>query len=86
MSRRGRKRARTAAEEARAPRPRPAAPRPPSRSELKNAEARAAAAKLVDEGRKAIEIEKKSLRTELFARADNLARDIAGRVLGREIT
>ena len=42
MSRRGRKRARTAAEEARAPRPRPAAPRPPSRSELKNAEARAA--------------------------------------------
>jgi len=42
VSRRGRKRARTAAEEARAPRPRPAAPRPPSRSELRHAETRAA--------------------------------------------
>ena len=49
------------------------------------AEARTAAARLVEDGRKTLELEKKSLRAELFARAGDIARDIAARVLGREI-
>jgi F-type H+-transporting ATPase subunit b len=49
------------------------------------ADARAEAAKLVEEGKKKLDIERKTLRTELSARAPQIAKDIASRVLGREL-
>jgi F-type H+-transporting ATPase subunit b len=47
-------------------------------------EARAAAAKIVEEGRKRIEAEASSIRFELGKQSERLAGDIATRVLGRE--
>jgi F-type H+-transporting ATPase subunit b len=47
-------------------------------------EARAAAAKIVEEGRKRIETEAASIRFELGKQSERLAGDIATRVLGRE--
>jgi F-type H+-transporting ATPase subunit b len=49
------------------------------------AHARAEAAKLVDEGKKKLDVERKALRAELAQRAPEIAKDIASRVLGREI-
>jgi F-type H+-transporting ATPase subunit b len=49
------------------------------------AEARAEVARLVEQGREKLEAERRSLRTELSARAAEIARDIASRVLGREV-
>jgi F-type H+-transporting ATPase subunit b len=49
------------------------------------ADARTEAAKLVEDGKKKLDIERKTLRAELSARAPQIARDIASRVLGREI-
>jgi F-type H+-transporting ATPase subunit b len=49
------------------------------------AEARADAAKIVDEGKKKLEAERQAIRGELRSRAAEIARDIASRVLGREI-
>ncbi|HKY40510.1 MAG TPA: ATP synthase F0 subunit B [Polyangiaceae bacterium] len=48
------------------------------------AEARAAAAKIVDEGRRRIETEVNAIRFELGKQSERLAGDIATRVLGRE--
>ncbi|HVY31181.1 MAG TPA: ATP synthase F0 subunit B [Polyangiaceae bacterium] len=47
-------------------------------------EARTAAAKIVDEGRKKIETEVNAIRFELGKQSERLAGDIATRVLGRE--
>ena len=47
-------------------------------------EARAAAAKIVEEGRKRIETEASAIRFELGKQSERLAGDIATRVLGRE--
>lgn len=47
-------------------------------------EARAAAAKIVDEGRSRIETEVNAIRFELGKQSERLAGDIASRVLGRE--
>jgi F-type H+-transporting ATPase subunit b len=47
-------------------------------------EARAAAAKIVDEGRRRIETDVNSIRFELGKQSERLAADIATRVLGRE--
>jgi F-type H+-transporting ATPase subunit b len=47
-------------------------------------EARAAATKIVEEGRKRIETEASSIRFELGKQSERLAGDIATRVLGRE--
>lgn len=47
-------------------------------------EARTAAAKIVDEGRKKIETEVNAIRFELGKQSERLAADIATRVLGRE--
>jgi len=47
--------------------------------------ARELSAKIVDEGRERIEEEIHSIRFELGRNAERLARDIAGRVLGREV-
>jgi F0F1-type ATP synthase membrane subunit b/b' len=49
------------------------------------AEARKIAAKIVDEGRAAIEAEVKATRLDLGRSSAVLARDIATRVLGREV-
>jgi len=49
-------------------------------------EARALAAKIIDEGRERIEEEIHSIKFELGRDSERLARDIAGRVLGREVT
>ena len=49
------------------------------------AEARAEAAKIVEEGKKKLEVERRAIRAELSARAPQIARDIASRVLGREL-
>src|ERR1044071_7404488 len=49
------------------------------------AEARADAAKLIEEGKRKLELEKQAVRAELSSRAADIARDIASRVLGREI-
>jgi F-type H+-transporting ATPase subunit b len=49
------------------------------------AEARAEVARLVEQGRARLEAERKVLRTELSTRAVDIARDIASRVLGREV-
>jgi F-type H+-transporting ATPase subunit b len=49
------------------------------------ADARAEAAKLVEEGKKKLDAERKTIRAELSARAPQIARDIASRVLGREL-
>jgi F-type H+-transporting ATPase subunit b len=49
------------------------------------AEARAEAAKFIDEGKKKLDVEKKTLRSELAQHAPQIAKDIASRVLGREI-
>ena len=48
------------------------------------AEARAAAAKIVDDGRKRIETEVNAIRFDLGTQSERLAGDIATRVLGRE--
>jgi F-type H+-transporting ATPase subunit b len=48
------------------------------------AEARAATAKIVDEGRRRIETEVNAIRFELGKQSERLASDIASRVLGRE--
>jgi F-type H+-transporting ATPase subunit b len=47
-------------------------------------EARAAAAKIVDEGRRRIDTEVNAIRFELGKQSERLAGDIASRVLGRE--
>ena len=47
-------------------------------------EARAAAAKIVDDGRKRIETEVNAIRFDLGKQSERLASDIATRVLGRE--
>jgi F-type H+-transporting ATPase subunit b len=49
------------------------------------AEARAEAAKIVEDGKRQLEVEKQQLRKELSTRAGQIARDIASRVLGREV-
>jgi len=49
------------------------------------AEARADAAKFIEEGKRKLELEKQAVRAELSTRASDIARDIASRVLGREI-
>ena len=49
------------------------------------ADARAEAAKLVEEGKKKLDVERKTIRAELSARAPQIAKDIASRVLGREL-
>jgi hypothetical protein len=49
------------------------------------AEARALAAKIVDEGRERLQEEIHSIRFELGRDSERLARDIAARVLGREV-
>jgi F-type H+-transporting ATPase subunit b len=48
-------------------------------------EARAEAIKTIEEGKRKIEIEKQRLRAELSAKTAEIARDIASRVLGREL-
>jgi F-type H+-transporting ATPase subunit b len=50
------------------------------------AEARAAAAQLLVEGKAKLEAEKRSLQAELMGRSNQIAREIASRVLGRELT
>jgi F-type H+-transporting ATPase subunit b len=49
------------------------------------AEGRAEVAKLVEQGRAKLEADRKVLRGELSTRAADIARDIASRVLGREV-
>jgi F-type H+-transporting ATPase subunit b len=49
------------------------------------AEGRAEVAKIVEQGRATLEADRKALRTELATRAADIARDIASRVLGREV-
>ena len=49
------------------------------------AEGRAEVAKLVEQGRAKMETDRKVLRGELSTRAADIARDIAARVLGREV-
>ena len=49
------------------------------------AEVRAATAKTVDEGKRSVQAEAEKARTALRAEAGNMARDLAGRVLGREV-
>jgi F-type H+-transporting ATPase subunit b len=49
------------------------------------AEGRAEVAKLVEHGRARLEADRKVLRAELSTRAADVARDIASRVLGREV-
>jgi len=49
------------------------------------AEARAATAKLVEDGKRVLESERVTVRAELSAGAGNVARAIASRVLGREV-
>jgi F-type H+-transporting ATPase subunit b len=49
------------------------------------AEARTEAAKIVEEGKRKLEVEKQSLRAELSTRTAEIAREIAARVLGREV-
>jgi F-type H+-transporting ATPase subunit b len=49
------------------------------------APARAAAAKLIEQGKTRIESERRVLRAELALRTQEIARDIATRVLGREV-
>lgn len=49
------------------------------------AEGRAEVAQLVEEGRAKLEADRKVLRAELSTRAADIARDIASRVLGREV-
>lgn len=48
-------------------------------------EARSVATRIVEEGRKRLETELGSVRVELDRQRDQLARDIASRVLGREV-
>jgi F-type H+-transporting ATPase subunit b len=50
------------------------------------AEARAAAAKVLEDGKLRLEEEKRALQAELQGRSQQIARDIASRVLGRELT
>ena len=49
------------------------------------AEARAEAAKLLEQGRARIESERRTRRVELVAKTQEIARDIAAQVLGREV-
>jgi F-type H+-transporting ATPase subunit b len=49
------------------------------------AEARTETAKLVEDGKKKLDLERKTLRAQLSASAPQIARDIASRVLGREL-
>ncbi len=49
------------------------------------AEARAVAGRIVEEGRKKLEGEVSSIRFELGRKSDELAKDLASRVLGREV-
>jgi F-type H+-transporting ATPase subunit b len=49
------------------------------------AEGRAEVAKLVEQGRARLEADRRVLRSELSTRAADVARDIASRVLGREV-
>jgi F-type H+-transporting ATPase subunit b len=49
------------------------------------AEARAEVTKIVEEGKRSLQAEKQKVRIELAARSGQIARDIASRVLGREI-
>jgi F-type H+-transporting ATPase subunit b len=48
-------------------------------------EARAAAAAIVDEGRKAMEAELSKAKAELKLKAQGISREIASSVLGREV-
>jgi F-type H+-transporting ATPase subunit b len=49
------------------------------------AEGRAEVARLVEQGRAKLEADRRVLRAELSTRAADIARDIASRVLGREV-
>jgi F-type H+-transporting ATPase subunit b len=49
------------------------------------AEGRAEVAKLIEQGRARLEADRRVLRAELSTRAADIARDIASRVLGREV-
>jgi F-type H+-transporting ATPase subunit b len=49
------------------------------------AEARADAAKFIEEGKRKLELEKQAVRVELSARTADIAREIASRVLGRDV-
>jgi F-type H+-transporting ATPase subunit b len=49
------------------------------------AEVRAATAKTVDEGKRRVQAEADKARAQLRAEAGNMARDLANRVLGREV-
>ncbi len=49
------------------------------------ADVRAATAKTVDEGKRSVQAEAEKARTALRAEAGNMARDLATRVLGREV-
>ncbi len=50
------------------------------------AEARTETAKLIDQGKKKLEAERQAVRAELSHKAAGIARDIASRILGRELT
>jgi len=49
------------------------------------AEARAETAKLIEQGKANLDVERKKIRAELAGRTADIARDIASRVLGREV-
>jgi F-type H+-transporting ATPase subunit b len=49
------------------------------------AEARAETAKLIEQGKKKLDAERQAVRAELSTKATGLARDIAARILGREL-
>jgi len=50
------------------------------------AEGRAEVAKLIEQGRAKLDVDRRALRTELSTKTGEIARDIASRVLGREVT
>jgi F-type H+-transporting ATPase subunit b len=50
------------------------------------AEGRAEVARLIEQGRARLEVDRRALRAELSSRTGDIARDIASRVLGREVT
>ncbi len=49
------------------------------------AEARAETAKLIEQGKKKLEAERQAVRAELSTKAAGIARDVASRILGREL-
>lgn len=50
------------------------------------AEGRAEVARLIEQGRAKLDVERRAIRADLTGRAADIARDIASRVLGREVT